>query len=195
MCRQAGKQADRSAGKQDGWQVGVRAGLQASVCMSARVCIHENPHAVWLASIHADITTLLCPLIPSFPFFFWATWASGNDALKSEITALIRIRLLTDFLCSQKHSKGYPKAFRLLPKSGSSKVCFELLETFRVTPKALPPGCLSEVGQPVQTLRCSWAIPCTLCRIILSCCTAWYVRCRAMPQPICGCLSPVPAHG
>ena len=30
---------------------------------------------------------------------------------------------------------GYPKAFRLLPKSGSSKVCFELLETFRVTPR------------------------------------------------------------
>ena len=90
---------------------------------------------------------------------------------------------------------SYPKAFRLLPKSGSSKVCFELLETFRVTPKALPPGCLSEVGQPVLTLWCSWSIPCTLCRIILSCCTAWYVRCRAMPQPICGCLSPVPAHG
>ncbi len=30
---------------------------------------------------------------------------------------------------------SYPKAFRLLPKSGSSKVCFELLETFRVTPR------------------------------------------------------------
>lgn len=115
--RQARRQADRSAGKQDGWQVGVRAGLQASVCMSARVCIHENPHAVWLASIHADITTLLCPLIPSFPFFFWAAWASGNDALKSEITALIQIRLLTDFLCSQKHSK----------------VSFELPEGFSVT--------------------------------------------------------------
>ena len=117
MCRQAGTQADRSAGKQDGWQVGVRAGLQDSVCMSARVCIHENPHAVWLASIHADITTLLCPLIPSFSFFFWAAWASGNDALKSEITALIQIRLLTDFLCSQKHSK----------------VSFELPEGFSVT--------------------------------------------------------------
>ena len=43
------------------------------------------------------------------------------------------------------------KAFRLLPKSGSSKVCFELLKTFQFTPKTLPPGCLSEVGQPVQT--------------------------------------------
>ena len=138
MCRQAGTQADRSAGKQDGWQVGVRAGLQASVCMSARVCIHENPHAVWLASIHADITTLLCPLIPSFPFFFWAAWASGNDALKSEITALIQIRLLTDFLCSQEHSKvsfGLPEGFSVTAENGSSKVCFELLKTFRVTPR------------------------------------------------------------
>ena len=116
-CLCADRQADRSVGKQDGWQVGVRAGLQASVCMSARVCIHENPHADRLAGIHADITTLLCPLIPSFPFFFWAAWASGNDALKSEITAQIPIRLLTDFLCSQKHSK----------------VSFELLEGFSVT--------------------------------------------------------------
>ena len=54
---------------------------------------------------------------PSFPFFFWAVWASGNDALKSEMTAQIPIRLLTDFLCSQKHSK----------------VSFELPEGFSVT--------------------------------------------------------------
>ena len=93
---------------------------------------------------------------PSFPFFFWAAWASGNDALKAEITTLVQIRLLTDFLCSQKHSK----------------VSFELLEGFSVTaekaaaryvssnskpcgllPQALPPGCSSEVGQPVSDLR------------------------------------------
>ncbi|MCJ2381694.1 hypothetical protein MUN53_13955, partial [Parabacteroides sp. AGMB00274] len=37
--------------------------------------------------------------------------------MKSEITALIQIRLLTDFLCSQKHSK----------------VSFELPEGFSVT--------------------------------------------------------------
>ena len=92
----------------------------------------------------------------SFPFFFWAAWASGNDALKSEMTAQIPIRLLTDFLCSQKHSK----------------VSFELLEGFSVTaekaaaryvssnskpcgllPQALPPGCSSEVGRPVSDLR------------------------------------------
>jgi hypothetical protein len=33
----------------------------------------------------------------SFPFFFWAAWASGNDALKAEITAQIPNRLLTDY--------------------------------------------------------------------------------------------------
>ena len=55
--------------------------------------------------------------LPSFPFFFWAVWASGNDALKAEITTLVQIRLLTDFLCSQKHSK----------------VSFELPEGFSVT--------------------------------------------------------------
>ena len=96
---------------------------------------------------------------------------------------------------SSKVSFGLPEGFSVTAENGSSKVCFELLKTFRVTPKTLPPGCLSEVGQPVQTLRCSWSIPCTLCRTILSYCTAWYVRCRAMPQPTCGCPLPVPAHG
>ena len=43
------------------------------------------------------------------------------------------------FLVLPKAQQGVlrvtPKAFRLLPKSGSSKVCFELLKTFRVTPR------------------------------------------------------------
>ena len=44
-----------------------------------------------------------------------------------------------------------PEGFSVTAENGSSKVRFELLETFRVTPKTLPPGCLSEVGQPVLT--------------------------------------------
>ena len=83
---------------------------------------------------------------------------------------------------------GYPKAFRLLPKSGSSKVCFELLETFRVTPENLAAGLPLRSRATCSNLRCSYPIPCTLCRTILSCCKAWYARCRAMPPPTCGCL-------
>ena len=48
-------------------------------------------------------------------------------------------------------SFGLPEGFSVTAENGSSKVCFELLKTFRVTPKTLPLGCLSEVGQPVQT--------------------------------------------
>ena len=48
-------------------------------------------------------------------------------------------------------SFGLPEGFSVTAENGSSKVCFELLETFRVTPKTLPLGCLSEVGQPVLT--------------------------------------------
>ena len=47
----------------------------------------------------------------------FGAWASGNDAFRAETTAQIPIRLLTDFLCSQKHSK----------------VSFELPEGFSVT--------------------------------------------------------------
>lgn len=88
------------------------------------------------------------------PFFFWQLGHRENDALRVGITAQIPIRLLADCCFHEKAARcpsSYPKAFRLLPKSGSSKVCFELLKTFRVTPKTLPPGCLSEVGQPVLT--------------------------------------------
>ena len=56
---------------------------------------------------------------PSFSFFFWAAWASGNDALRAEITVQIPIRLLTDYWFHEKSARcpsGYPKAFRLLPK-------------------------------------------------------------------------------
>ena len=109
----------------------------------------ENPAFV---PLYSQIRFRLIP--PSFPFFFWTAWASKNDALRVKITAQISTRLLTDFCFHGKAARcpsSYPKAFRLLPKSGSSKVCFELLETFRVTPKTLPLGCLSEVGQPVLT--------------------------------------------
>ena len=116
VCRQAGTQADRSAGKQDGRLVGVRAGLQASVCMSARLCIHENPHADRLAGIHTDITTLLLSH-PSIPFLLLGSLGIGNRCFESRNNNTFQIRLLTDFLCSQKHSK----------------VSFELLEGFSVT--------------------------------------------------------------
>ena len=62
--------------------------------------------------------------------------------------------MLADFLISREISKvsfGLPEGFSATAENGSSKVCFELLETFRVTPKTLPPGCLSEVGRPVLT--------------------------------------------
>lgn len=106
--------ADWPVGKQAGWQDGRQAGWSAGR----------------LAGIHADITTFLNPPIPSFPFFFWAVWASGNDALKAEITTHIPIRLLADCCFHEKAARyvlSYPKPFGLLPES-------------------LATGCLSEVG-------------------------------------------------
>ena len=80
--------AGRLVGKQAGWQDGGRqAGWSAGRLADQRVYVHTyyhsaDPHSSRLAGIHADITTFLNPLIPSFPFFFWAAWASENDALR-----------------------------------------------------------------------------------------------------------------
>lgn len=74
--------------------------------------------------------------LPSFYFFFLAAWASGNDAFRAETTAQIPIRLLTDFLCSQKHSKvsfELPEGFSVTAEKWQQQ------GMFRVTPKTLLP--------------------------------------------------------
>lgn len=109
---------------------------------------------------------------PSFPFFFWAAWASGNDALRVGITVLFPIRLLTDYWFHEKSARcpsSYSKAFRLLPKSGSSKVCFELLKTCRVTPESLAAeGLSSEVDKPVSYLWCTRFLHSLLYEILIN---------------------------
>ena len=70
---------------------------------------------------------------PSFHFFFWAAWASGNDALKAEITTLVQIHLLTDFLCSQKHSKvsfGLPEGFSVTAEKWQQQGMFWVTQNF-----------------------------------------------------------------
>ena len=70
----------------------------------------ENPALFSVSSIKCRLAH--CPhSLSSFGQF------GHRDALKAEITTLVQIRLLTDFLCSQKHSK----------------VSFELPEGFSVT--------------------------------------------------------------
>ena len=166
--------------------------IDTIVCTLSAFQGSENPAFV---PLYSQIRFRLIP--PSFPFFFWTVWASKNDALRVKITAQIPTRLLTDFCFHGKAARcpsSYPKAFRLLPKSGSSKVCFELLKTFRVTPENLAAGLPLRSRATCSNLRCSWSIPCTLYRTLSSYYIAWYVRCRAMPQPSCGCPLSVPAH-
>ena len=121
-CMPACRQAGQSASKPDGR---LECGQAYRPCMFIRIFIHANPHSVRLASIHADITTLLRL---SFPFFFWAAWALENDALRAGMTAQNPTRLLTDFLISREISKvsfGLPEGFSVTAENGSSKVCSE----------------------------------------------------------------------
>ena len=80
---------------------------------------------------------------PSSPFFFWAAWASGNDAFRAEITAQIPICLLTDFLCSQKHSKvsfELPEGFSVTAEKWQQQGMFWVTQNLSgYSPKALLP--------------------------------------------------------
>ena len=153
----------------------------------------ENPAFV---PLYSQIRFRLIPTL--FPVLLLGSLGIGKRCFESRNISTNSNPFADGLLLSREISKvsfGLPEGFSVTAENGSSKVCFELLKTFRVTPKTLPPGCLSEVGQPVLTCGVLYPIPCTLCRTILSCCTAWYARCRAMPQPTCGCPLPVPAHG
>ena len=79
-------------------------------------------------------------IVPPAPSFFWA--AEGYRATDTFMG-----------LSQQVYPQSVYHGFLCLPRH--SKVCFELLETLRVTPASLAPergrGFLSEVGKPVST--------------------------------------------
>ena len=88
------------------------------------------------------------------PVLLLGSLGIGKRCFKSRNNSANSNPFAGGFLISREISKvsfGLPEDFSVTAENGSSKVCFELLKTFRVTPKTLPPGCLSKVGQPVQT--------------------------------------------
>ena len=179
-------QADRRAGRLAGWLVYRQAGRQASVYATIRI----NRKIYPINMLKGDSSSVSILLLGSLSI--------GKLYSESGITAIFPIRRIR-ILVSTKTQQGVLRVTRRLfgycRKVAAARYVSSYSKPFGLLPKTLPPGCLSEVGQPVLTLWCSWSIPCTLCRIILSCCTAWYVRCRAMPLPMCDCPLPVPAHG
>ena len=152
VCQQAGTPAGRPAGRLDGRMAGMRAGLQTNRQACVRSCVFTVMHTHGQICLQASLKEVLSLI----SVLLLAAWASGERCFESQNNSVNSNPFADGFLISREISEksarcplSYSKAFRLLPKSGSSKVCFELLKTFRVTPKTLPPGCLSEVGQPI----------------------------------------------
>lgn len=168
--------------------------------MYVRTCLHSREPTRSLACKHScGYNHSLMPSYTLISFLLLGSLGIGKRCFEIRNNSTNSNPFADGFLVLSKAQQGVLRVTRRLfgycRKVAAARYVSSYSKPFGLLPKALPPGCLSEVGQPVLTLWCSWSIPCTLCRIILSCCTAWYVRCRAMPQPICGCLSPVPAHG
>ena len=85
-------------------------------------------------------------------------------------------------------------AFQLLPKSGSSKVCFELLKTFRVTPESLAAG-LPLRSREARFYSILLGTDCFIFHIALTFYTGWSDLFPAVRRLSCGCRQPVPARG
>lgn len=63
------------------WQTGRQASVFATVRINSKIYPSNMPKG------DRSLVSI----------FFWADWASGHDALRVEVTAILPIRLLTDY--------------------------------------------------------------------------------------------------
>ena len=148
-CRQAGQSASKPDGRMDGRQVGARAGLQASVCMFTRIFIHANSHSVRLASIHADITTLLRPLIL---VLLLGSLGIGKRCFESRNNSTNSNPFAGGFLISREISKvsfGLPEGFSVTAEKWQQQGMFRVTRNLSGYSESLTAGLPSEVGQPI----------------------------------------------
>lgn len=128
----------------------MRAGLQTNRQACVRSCVFTVMHThgqIYLQASLKEVLSLVSVLLLGSLGIGERCFESRNNSVNSNPFA-------DGLLISREISKvsfELPEGFSVTAENGSSKVCFELLKTFRVTPKTLPPGCLSEIGQPVQT--------------------------------------------
>ena len=134
VCLYACLPAGRSVGKQARWQDGRQAGWSAGRLAGQCVYVHTYFHSCKLTFSQAckhscGYNHSLTPSYPLILVLLLGSLGIGKRCFESRNNSTNSSPFAGGFLISRE----------------SSKVCFELLETFRVTPKALPPGCLPKL--------------------------------------------------
>lgn len=153
-CLCAGRQARRQARRQAGWLAGRSAGRLAGQCVYVRTCLHSREPTRSLACKHScGYNHSLMPSYTLISFLLLGSLGIGKRCFEIRNNSTNSNPFADGFLVLSKAQQGVLRVTRRLfgycRKVAAARYVSSYSKPFGLLPKALPPGCSSEVGQPV----------------------------------------------
>lgn len=153
-CLCAGRHAGRPVGRQAGWLAGRSAGRLAGQCVYVRTCLHSREPTRSLACKHScGYNHSLMPSYTLISFLLLGSLGIGKRCFEIRNNSTNSNPFADGFLVLSKAQQGVLRVTRRLfgycRKVAAARYVSSYSKPFGLLPKALPPGCSSEVGQPV----------------------------------------------
>ena len=150
----AGRHAGRPVGRQAGWLAGRSAGRLAGQCVYVRTCLHSREPTRSLACKHScGYNHSLMPSYTLISFLLLGSLGIGKRCFEIRNNSTNSNPFADGFLVLSKAQQGVLRVTRRLfgycRKVAAARYVSSYSKPFGLLPKALPPGCSSEVGQPV----------------------------------------------
>lgn len=142
------------AGRQAGWLAGRSAGRLAGQCVYVRTCLHSREPTRSLACKHScGYNHSLMPSYTLISFLLLGSLGIGKRCFEIRNNSTNSNPFADGFLVLSKAQQGVLRVTRRLfgycRKVAAARYVSSYSKPFGLLPKALPPGCSSEVGQPV----------------------------------------------
>ena len=149
-CLCAGRQARRQTGR----QASRSAGRLAGQCVYVRTCLHSREPTRSLACKHScGYNHSLMPSYTLISFLLLGSLGIGKRCFEIRNNSTNSNPFADGFLVLSKAQQGVLRVTRRLfgycRKVAAARYVSSYSKPFGLLPKALPPGCSSEVGQPV----------------------------------------------
>lgn len=154
LCAGRGRHAGRPVGRQAGWLAGRSAGRLAGQCVYVRTCLHSREPTRSLACKHScGYNHSLMPSYTLISFLLLGSLGIGKRCFEIRNNSTNSNPFADGFLVLSKAQQGVLRVTRRLfgycRKVAAARYVSSYSKPFGLLPKALPPGCSSEVGQPV----------------------------------------------
>ena len=150
----AGRHAGRPVGRQAGWLAGRSAGRLAGQRVYVRTHLHSREPTRSLACKHScGYNHSLMPSYTLISFLLLGSLGIGKRCFEIRNNSTNSNPFADGFLVLSKAQQGVLRVTRRLfgycRKVAAARYVSSYSKPFGLLPKALPPGCSSEVGQPV----------------------------------------------